>query len=53
MKTSNYVLIEALDYANKHYLTYNKQDVKLLSRMLTSKAKLKKLFGSYKNNIGK
>lgn len=48
MKTSNFVLIEALNYASRHCISYNKKDFELVLRMFTPKSKLKKLFGSYK-----
>lgn len=48
MKTSNYVLIEALEYANRHCITYNKKDFELGLRMLAPKAKLKEIFSLYK-----
>lgn len=48
MKTSNYLLIEALEYANRHCITYNKKDFELGLRMLAPKAKLKEIFSLYK-----
>lgn len=48
MKISNYVLIEALEYANRHCITYNKKDFELGLRMSAPKAKLKEIFSLYK-----
>lgn len=50
IKTSNYVLIEAMDYMNKHYLEHNGHNVKLLSRRMVPRTTLKRIFGAYKND---
>ncbi len=48
MKTSNYVLIEAMDHMSRHYLMRNEHNVELLSRTLVPRATLKRIFGAYK-----
>lgn len=48
MKTSNYVLIEAMDYMEKHYLECNKHNIELLTRRMVPRTTLKKVFGAYK-----
>lgn len=50
MKTSNYVLMEAMDYMNKHYLEHNGHNVELLSRRMVPRTTLKRIFGAYKND---
>ena len=50
MKTSNYVLIEAMDYMDKHYLEHNEHNVELLSRTMVPRTTLKRIFGVYQKN---
>jgi hypothetical protein len=48
MITSNYVLIEAMDYIFKHEWIRNSESVEYLSKILVPKVTLKKMFGAYK-----
>lgn len=48
MKTSNYVLIEAMDYMDKHYLKNTKHNIELLSRTMIPRCTLKRVLGVYK-----
>lgn len=50
MKTSNYVLIEAMNYISRHYLIRNEHNIELLSRRMVPIATLKRIFGAYKKN---
>jgi hypothetical protein len=48
MITSNYVLIEAMDYIFKHQWIRSSENVEHLSKILVPKVTLKKMFGAYK-----
>ena len=50
MKTSNYVLIEAIDYMDKHYLEKTEHNIELFARTMIPRITLKRIFGAYKKN---
>ena len=48
MSTSNYILIEALDYMSKHGLIRSEENIELLTKTMVPKTTLKRVFGAYK-----
>ena len=51
MKTSNYVLIEAMDYISKYYLEHSEHNIELLARTMVPRTTLKRVFSAYKKKI--
>ena len=48
MNTSNYILIEAMDHMEKHWLVQNEHNFAILSKTMAPKVALKRVFGAYK-----
>lgn len=48
MNTSNYILIEAMDHMEKHWLVQNEHNFTILSKTMAPKVALKRVFGAYK-----
>ena len=50
MKTSNYVLIEAMEQMSRHHFIPTSHNAELLTRIMIPRATLKRILGAYKND---